>query len=116
MLNSVEIQGTLMNIQAHTGSKGTLVLGWLNQRDVSRLGNGDMDRTVYVAGINIVALDPSAVQALVGLDKARQGQKETQLVTLKGRLKTKFDNREGIEESKRSKPQVQLEVYEVVTE
>jgi len=112
--NSVVISGTVKNIRNFTGSRGTMVTGWLNQRDISRVSNGDADRIVYVAGINIVGFDGDVVKDLNSLDNARQGAEETVLITLKGRLKTKFDTRQIAESEKRA-PQVQLEVFEVVT-
>ena len=113
MENTVTISGTIKNVRNFTGSRGTMVTGWLNQRDVSRLGNGDSDRIVYVAGINIVGFDGDVVKDLNMLDTARQGAEETMQVTLKGRLKTKFDTRQVAESEKRA-PQIQLEVFEVV--
>jgi hypothetical protein len=115
MLNEVTITGTIKNIRTFTGSKGTLVTGWLNQRDFSRLSDGTADRAVYVTGINIVALDDSTVGDLVDLDKARQGAEETMAVTLKGRLITRFDRRPDVAEASRRAPQLQLEVFEVST-
>lgn len=115
MLNEVTITGTIKNVRSFTGSRGTLVTGWLNQRDFSRLSDGTADRPVYVAGINIVAMEAGTVQDITGLDLARQGQEETQVVTLKGRLVTKFDRRQDVAESARRAPQLQLEVFEVVT-
>lgn len=113
MQNEVTITGTIKNIRTFTGSKGTLVTGWLNQRDFSRLSDGTADRAVYVTGINIVALDDSTVGDLVDLDKARQGAEETMAVTLKGRLITRFDRRPDVAEAARRAPQLQLEVFEV---
>jgi hypothetical protein len=115
MQNEVTITGTIKNIRTFTGSKGTLVTGWLNQRDFSRLSDGTADRAVYVTGINIVALDDSTVGDLVDLDKARQGAEETMAVTLKGRLITRFDRRPDVAEASRRAPQLQLEVFEVST-
>jgi hypothetical protein len=115
MQNEVTITGTIKNIRTFTGSKGTLVTGWLNQRDFSRLSDGTADRAVYVTGINIVALDDSTVGDLVNLDKARQGAEETMAVTLKGRLITRFDRRPDVAEASRRAPQLQLEVFEVST-
>ena len=114
MENSVTISGTIKNVRNYSGSRGTMVTGWLNQRDISRTSNGDADRMVYVAGINIVGFDGDVVTDLNNLDKARQGAEETMLVTLKGRLKTKFDTRQVAESEKRA-PQIQLEVFEIVT-
>jgi len=113
LTNTVTITGTIKNIRTFTGTRGTLVTGWLNQRDVSRLTDGTADRPVYVAGINIVGLDGDVVTDLVSLDKTRQGQEETMLVTLKGRLVTKFDRRPQVAEADRRAPQIQLEVFEV---
>lgn len=113
MQNEVTITGTLKNIRTFTGSKGTLATGWLNQRTYSRLPDGTADRAVYVTGINIVALDDSTVGDLVGLDKMRAGNEETQTVTLKGRLITRFDRRPDVAEASRRAPQLQLEVFEV---
>jgi hypothetical protein len=113
MQNTVTIQGTLKNIREYTGTRGTLLTGWLNQRDVSRFSNDDADRIVYVAGINIIAKDDNVVKNLRGLDISRQGAEETTLVTLTGRLVTHFDRRQNVAESARRAPQLQLEVYEI---
>jgi hypothetical protein len=113
MENTVIISGTIKSITTHEGSKGKMAKGWLNQRDASRTSDGTIDRLVYVAGINIVGFDGDVVNDLVALDSARQGQAETQLVTLKGRLVTNFDRRQGIAESEKRQPQLQLEVFEV---
>jgi hypothetical protein len=113
MLNEVTITGTIKNVRQFTGSKGTLVTGWLNQRTYSRLPDGTADRAVYVTGINIVALDDSTVGDLLDLDKMRAGNEETQTVTLKGRLITRFDRRPEVAEASRRAPQLQLEVFEV---
>jgi hypothetical protein len=115
MNNEVTITGKIKNIKSFSGSKGTMVTGWFDQREVSAFSNGNADRQVYVCGMNIVALDDSTVGDIIGLDKARQGQEQTQLVTLKGRLVTRFDRRPGVAESDRRAPQLQLEVHEVVT-
>ena len=112
--NTVTITGTIKNIRTFTGSKGTLVTGWLNQRTHSRLPDVTADRAVYVVGMNIVALDDSTVGDLVSLDKGRQGNEETQQVTLKGRMITRFDRRDNVADKRA--PQLQFEVFEVVTE
>jgi len=113
--NSVTITGTIKNIKTFTGTRGTLVTGWLNQRDMSRLSDGTADRPVYVVGMNIVGLDGDVVTDLTSLDKARQGAEETMLVTLKGRMVTRFDRRPLIAEGDRRAPQLQFEVFEVHT-
>jgi len=115
MKNEVIITGTLKNIKQFTGSKGTLVTGWLNQRDISRTSDGVADRQVYVAGMNIVALDDSSVGDLLALDQARQGAEETMPVTITGRLVTRFDRRPNVAEGARRAPQLQLEVLEIAT-
>ena len=115
MNNEVTLTGKIKNIKAYNGTKGTMITGWFDQREVSAFSNGNADRQVYVCGINIVALDDSTVGDILGLDKARQGQEQTQMVTLKGRLVTRFDRRPGVNESDRRAPQLQLEVHEVVT-
>jgi hypothetical protein len=115
LLNNVEITGTIKNIRSHKGTKGTLVTGWLNQRDMSRLSDGTADRAVYVVGMNIVALDDSAVADLTALDAARQGAEETIPVVLKGRLVTRFDRRPESADLVRRLPQLQFEVLEVHT-
>ena len=110
--NEYVVTGTLKNIRQFTGSRGTLVTGWFDQRTASRLPDDTLDRMVYVVGMNIVALDDSTVGDLIDLDKARQGNEHTQLVTLKGRMITRFDRRDIPE--KRA-PQLQFEVLEVST-
>jgi len=97
MHNEVTITGTIKNIKTYKNERGTLLTGWLDQRDVSRMADGTADRQVYVVGMNIIALDDSTVGEI--------------LVT--GRLVTKFDRRQNIEESKRRAPFAQLEVHAV---
>ena len=116
MQNTVTIQGTLKNIREYTGTQGTLMTGWLNQRDVSRFSNDNADRIVYVAGINIIGKDNNVVNTLKSLDVSRQGAEETTIVTLTGRLVTHFDRRQNVAESARRAPQLQLEVYEVAVD
>lgn len=113
MNNEVTITGKIKNIKTFTGSKGTMVTGWFDQREVSAFANGEADRQVYICGMNIVALDDSTVGDILDLDRARQGQEATTLVTLKGRLVTRFDRRKDVSESARRAPQLQLEVHEV---
>ena len=113
--NDYTVTGTLKNIRTFTGSRGTLVTGWLNQRDMSRLSDGTADRPVFVVGMNIVGLDGDVVTDLTNLDKTRQGAEETMLVTLKGRMITRFDRRPSVAEADRRAPQLQFEVFEVHT-
>jgi hypothetical protein len=114
MNNEVTISGTIKNIRTFTGSRGTLLTGWFDQREISAFSNGEADRQVYVCGMNIVALDADTVNDLTNLDKSRQGSETTQLVTLKGRLVTRFDRRQNVAESARRAPQLQLEVFQVI--
>ena len=111
MENTVKLTGKIKNIKSFTGSKGTLVTGWFDQREVSTFSNGGADRQVYVVGINIIALDDSTVGEILGLSRA--GTEQTDLVTLSGRLITRFDRRQDIPESQRRAPMVQFEVHEV---
>lgn len=111
MENTVKLTGKLKNIKSFTGSKGTLVTGWFDQREISTFSNGGADREVYVVGLNIVALDDSTVGDILGL--VRAGAEQTDLVTLSGRLVTHFDRRQDISESQRRSPKVQFEVHAV---
>ena len=115
MKNVIEVTGTIKNIRTYTKEgKGTMLTGWFDQRDISRTSDGTADRTVYVVGMNIVAFDNLPVSDILGASNG-SGSKETTLpVTIKGRMVTKFDTRPGIEESKRYKPSLQLEVHDVV--
>lgn len=116
MINEVTISGTVKNIRTYTGSRGTLLTGWFDQRDVSRTSDGVADREVYITGLNLVTFDKQAIEDLEGIDKARQGAERSAVVTIKGRLVTRFDRRQGIAEKDRKSPTVQLEVLEVVTQ
>jgi hypothetical protein len=70
-----------------TNEYGTQVLGWISQRDVPRMSNGDAaGNPKYIVGIGIKATDPEVIKTLVQLDAARQGQPETIPVTLTGRI------------------------------
>ena len=111
MENAVKLTGKLKNIKTFSGSKGTMVTAWFDQREVSTFSNGGADRQVYVVGINVVALDDSTVGEILGLSRA--GTEQTDLVTLSGRLVTRFDRRQDIAESQRRAPMVQFEVHAV---
>jgi len=111
MENTVKLTGKLKNIKTYNGSKGTMVTAWFDQREVSTFSNGGADRQVYVVGINVVALDDSTVGEILGLSRA--GTEQTDLVTLSGRLVTRFDRRQDIAESQRRAPMVQFEVHAV---
>jgi len=111
MQNTVTITGTIKNIKTYKNERGTLLTGWLDQREVSRFGNDTADRQVYVVGMNIIALDDSAIGEILGASKA--GTESTLPITLTGRLVTKFDRRQNVEESKRRAPFAQLEVHAV---
>lgn len=111
MNNEVTITGKIKNVRTFTGSKGTMVTGWFDQREVSAFSNGNADRQVYVCGINIIALDDSTVGEILGVTRA--GSEQSELVTIKGRLVTRFDRRQDVAENARRAPQLQLEVFEV---
>jgi hypothetical protein len=66
---------------------GTQLLGWISQRDVARMSNGDaFGKTMYIVGVGFKATDPEVIKQLVALDEARQGKPESAPVTLTGRL------------------------------
>jgi hypothetical protein len=111
MQNTVTITGTIKNIKTYKNDRGTLLTGWLDQRDVSRTSDNTVDRSVYVVGMNIIALDDSTIGEILGASKA--GTESTMPVTITGRLVTKFDRRQNIDESKRRAPFAQLEVHAV---
>jgi hypothetical protein len=111
MKNEVTITGTIKNIKTYNNQRGTLLTGWLDQREVSRFTNDTADRQVYVVGMNIIALDDSVIGEILG--EAKAGTESTQPITLTGRLVTKFDRRPGIKDSDRRAPYAQLEVHAV---
>ena len=111
MQNTVTITGTIKNIKTYKNERGTLLTGWLDQRDFSRTSDNTIDRPVYVVGMNIIALDDSTIGEILGASKA--GSESTTPVTITGRLVTKFDRRQNIDESKRRAPFAQLEVHAV---
>lgn len=111
MQNQVTITGTIKNIKTYKNQRGTLLTGWLDQRDYSRMSDGTADRAVYVVGMNIIALDDSVIGDILGESKA--GTESTQPITLTGRLVTKFDRRPDIKDSDRRAPFAQLEVHTI---
>lgn len=112
MKNVIEVTGTIKNIKTYTKEgKGTMLTGWFEQRDISRTSDGTADRSIFVVGMNLVAYDDSTVGDILGVSKA--GTEATLPITLTGRMVTKFDTRQGIDESKRYKPMLQLEVHAV---
>jgi hypothetical protein len=111
MQNEVTITGTIKNIKTYKNQRGTLLTGWLDQRDYSRMSDGTADRAVYVVGMNIIALDDSVIGEILGESKA--GTESTQPITLTGRLVTKFDRRQDVKESERRAPFAQLEVHTI---
>lgn len=88
--NTFKVSGTIKAFtdkSIKTNDYGTQIIGWLSQRDVPRMSNGDaVGSPKYVVGMGIKAVDPKVIETLVALDKARQGQPETQTVTLTGRV------------------------------
>lgn len=110
MENTVTLTGKIKNVRTHTGSKGTMITGWFDQREISTFSNGGADREVYVVGLNIVALDGSTVSDILGAVPA--GREQSDLLTLTGRLVTRFDRRD-VPEAQKYKPTVQFEVHAV---
>ena len=87
--NTVTLTGTLKNLRHPKRGNDVIpnrLNGWLTQRDVSRMSNGDADRVKFVVGLNITANNESVIKDLEALDKARQGADETIPVTVTGRL------------------------------
>lgn len=114
MNNEVKAVGKVKNLKVITTKSGTkFATGWFDQREISSFGDGRHDREVYVFGINIVTFDAETIATLEQLDNARQGQPATQLVSLVGRLQTRFDKRPLKQEDKNA-PQLQLIVDELV--
>jgi hypothetical protein len=105
MKNVVSITGTIKNVKTYTNDRGTLLTGWLDQRDVSRTSDGTADRTIYVVGMKIVALDATTVSDILGETKA--GSEQSRPITLTGRMVTKFSKDD------KYPPMLQLEVHDV---
>lgn len=110
MLNEISVQGKIQKIRTFKNERGVMVIGWLDQREVSAFTDGSHDREIYKFGINIVSKEPDVVNALSALDAGRMDQKYTTLVTLKGSLKTQFPK-----EGSNFKPQLQLVVNEIAS-
>lgn len=112
MKNEITVTGTIKNIKTYTNERGTMLTGWFDQRDVSRTSDGTADRTVYVVGMNIVALDENTVGDIIGASRA--GTEVTLPITLSGRMVTRFDRRpEHLRKGKEYPPTLQLEVHAV---
>lgn len=114
MHNEVTLTGTLKAFGEKSIKKndyGTMVVGWINVRDVSRMSNGDADRTKYVVGMNIKATDPTVVNELIAIDQARQGTAESQTITVRGRLTSYIINSK--DKSQKDTFITQIEVYSV---
>jgi hypothetical protein len=110
MLNEISVQGKIQKIRTFKNERGVMVVGWLDQREVSAFTDGSHDREIYKFGINIVSFEPDVVNALSALDAGRMDTPHTSLVTLKGSLKTKFPEKDS-----GFKPQLQLIVDEIVS-
>ena len=114
MHNEVTLTGTLKAFGEKSIKKndyGTMVVGWMNVRETSRMSNGDAERTKYVVGMNIKATDPAVVQELIALDQARQGNAESQTITVQGRLTSYIINSK--DKSQKDTFITQIEVYNV---
>ena len=112
MKNTISISGTIKNVRTYESKsgKGTMLTGWLDQRDVSRTSDGTADRQIYVVGMKIVAFDNNTVSDILG--SIRSGQEASAPLTITGRMVTKFDTRD-VPEDKKYKPMLQLEVHDV---
>ena len=90
MQNEWTVSGTINPLKetSKTVYKGTTQLkGWISQRDVARMSNGDASGNPrYIVGVGFKATDPAIIAELVALDNARQGTAESIPVTLTGRL------------------------------
>lgn len=88
--NTLTVSGTMKaftNKSIKTNDYGTQIIGWLNQRDMPRMSNGDaVGNPRYVVGVGFKATDPAIIKELIELDKDRQGNAESSTVTLTGRL------------------------------
>jgi hypothetical protein len=88
--NQFKVSGTIKaftekNIK--TNEYGTQIIGWLSQRDLPRMSNGDaVGNPKYIVGMGIKAVDPKVIKTLIELDQARQGKPETTPVTITGRV------------------------------
>jgi hypothetical protein len=114
--NTLTVSGTIKAFtdkSIKTNDYGTSLLGWISQRDVARLSNGDaVGNPKYIVGVGFKATDPEIIKQLQEIDSARQGAQESLPVTLTGRLtqwvaKSKTG---GADEFR-----YQLEVYSVET-
>lgn len=105
VFNEVTLVGKIKNVKSYSGDKGTMITGWFDQREGAS--------NTYVVGINIVALDKTTVGGILGVTRA--GTEQSDLITIKGRLVTRFDRRQDVSEDARRAPQLQLQVLEVQT-
>jgi hypothetical protein len=114
--NTLTVSGTIKAFtdkSIKTNDYGTSLLGWISQRDVARLSNGDaVGNAKYIVGVGFKATDPEIIKQLQELDQARQGAQESIPVTLTGRLtqwvaKSKTGGQDEF--------RYQLEVYAVET-
>ena len=105
MKNVISITGTIKNVKTYTNERGTMLTGWLDQRDVSRTSDGTADRTIYVVGMRIVALDANTVSAILGA--VSPGKERSELLEITGRMVTKFSKDD------KYPPVLQLEVHDV---
>lgn len=112
MKNTISITGTIKNVRTYESKsgKGTMLTGWLDQRDISRTSDGTADRQIYVVGMKIVAFDDNTVADILG--SIRAGQEASAPLTITGRMVTKFDTRD-VPQDKKYSPMLQLEVHDV---
>jgi len=88
--NQFKVSGTIKAFtdkSIKTNEYGTQIIGWLSQRDLPRMSNGDaVGNLKYIVGMGFKATDPYVIKDLVELDAARQGRPESTPVTLTGRV------------------------------
>lgn len=97
MSNFIEIVGTIKNIKSFSGSKGTMVTGWLTQRITDPI-------EMTVLNIGVVAKKPSVASELSLLGEG------VHAVTIRGRLLTNVVRKAGKEPEYRT--QIEVDEFE----
>jgi hypothetical protein len=87
MQNEWKVSGTINPLKetSKTVYKGTTQLkGWISQRDIARLSNGDaVGGPKYIVGMKFTAIDPEIIKKIESMDNARQGAPSSIPATLK---------------------------------
>ena len=88
--NEWKISGTINPLKetSKTVYKGTTQLkGWISQRDIARLSNGDaVGGPKYIVGMKFTAIDPEIIAKIESMDNARQGAPTSIPATFTGRI------------------------------